>query len=35
VAGEDEPGVVLQRISPKLSISRYLIDCWLSGEIGA
>jgi NAD+ diphosphatase len=35
VAGPDEPGVVLQRISPKLSISRYLIDCWLSGEIGA
>jgi NAD+ diphosphatase len=32
-AAEDEPGMVLQRISPKLSISRYLIDCWLSGEI--
>ena len=32
-AAEDEPGVVLQRISPKLSISRYLVDCWLSGEI--
>jgi NAD+ diphosphatase len=31
--GEEEPGAILQSISPKLSISRYLIDCWLSGEI--
>jgi NAD+ diphosphatase len=30
---DDEPDAVLQRISPTLSISRYLIDCWLSGDI--
>jgi NAD+ diphosphatase len=31
--GVDEPDAVLQGISPKLSISRYLLDCWLAGEI--
>jgi len=33
-AGADpEPGVRIQGVSPKLSISRYLIDLWLAGEL--
>jgi NAD+ diphosphatase len=28
-----DPGARLQAISPKLSISRYLVDCWLAGEL--
>lgn len=31
--GEAEPGAVLQAVSPKLSISRYLVDSWLAGEV--
>lgn len=30
---EPEPGVRIQGISPRLSISRYLIDLWLAGEL--
>lgn len=31
---EPEPGRTLQFISPTLSISRYLVDLWLAGELG-
>jgi NAD+ diphosphatase len=30
---EPEPDVALRHISPPLSISRYLIDCWLDGDL--
>jgi NAD+ diphosphatase len=31
--GEADPDAVLQAVSPKLSISRYLVDSWVAGEI--
>ncbi|MFN2517996.1 MAG: NAD(+) diphosphatase [Jatrophihabitantaceae bacterium] len=30
---DPEPGARIQGVSPKLSISRYLIDLWLAGEL--
>jgi NAD+ diphosphatase len=30
---EPDPDARIRGISPKLSISRYLIDCWLAGEL--
>ena len=33
VGGTAEPGSLLQSISPKLSISRYLIDRWLANDL--
>jgi NAD+ diphosphatase len=30
---EPEPGARIQGVSPKLSISRYLIDLWLAGDL--
>jgi NADH pyrophosphatase NudC (nudix superfamily) len=32
---EPDPDVRIQGVSPKLSISRYLIDLWLAGELPA